>query len=79
MVSEDHIHVLMRRTIETLAKRERDALEAMCERMLTTPGSPGISVQRTFNFRENYVCDVITKLDPAVPFGEIHYLPDIYE
>lgn len=57
--------------------KERAALDELCEIMLTTPGSPGISVQRTYKHNE-FVCQTVSKLDPAVPFGEIRYLPDVH-
>jgi hypothetical protein len=58
-------------------RKEREALEHLCEIMLITPDSPGISVQRTYRYNE-FSCQTFTKIDPAVPFGEIHYLPDVH-
>lgn len=70
---------IIEQVINDAMQREADALEHMCEVALTTPGSPGISVQRTFKCRGEHTVTTVTKLDPDVPFGEIHYLQDIHE
>lgn len=62
--------------VAKLIKREQEVLEEMCERMLTTPGSPGISVQRTW---KGLTCTTEVRLDPEVPFGTIGYYPDRFE
>lgn len=70
---ENYLNDVIRKDL----KQRSEALEEMCERMLTTPDSPGISVQTTWG--PGYGCATITRLNPDVPFGEIHYLPDLHE
>lgn len=66
--------------VRLAAQREGDAIERMCEIMLTTPDSPGILVQRTFLTKDRiFSCYTVARLDSSVPFGQIYYLPDIHE
>jgi hypothetical protein len=66
--------------VRLAAQREGDAIEHMCEIMLTTPNSPGVLVQRTFLTKDRiFSCYTVARLDAAVPFGQIYYLPDVYE
>lgn len=71
MEYSDAINEMVRKATQ----QEQDQLERLCEIMLTTPHSPGISVQRTW---DGLACTTVTRLDPEVPFGEIHYHPDAH-
>lgn len=46
-----------------VSRLRADAIESTCERMLTTPDSPGVMVGLNAAW-----------LDPRVPFGEIWYV-----
>lgn len=63
--------------LTTLVRQEQEQLEHLCEIMLTTPGSPGISVQRIWSINgETMSCATEMRLNPDVPFGEIYYIAD---
>jgi hypothetical protein len=60
--------------IKVHLKREAALLEEMCEQMLTTTGSPGISVQRSW---KGLICTTEFRFSPEVPFGTIAFLLDV--
>lgn len=62
------------------SEREAALIEEMCERMLTTPDSPGISVQRIWHgfSWEEPTCTTEVWLNREIPFGTIAYLPDVH-
>lgn len=66
----DDVLGVLESAMRRAAQNEVDAIERMCEVMLTTPNSPGISVHCEM---KDLSYSTTVRLDPDVPFGEIRY------